>query len=150
MLLHTNTLKSILLLLTIAVPVYGHGAHLYWEMNGDSVKVTAAFDDGQPMDGAQVTVFSEAAPTVAYTSGIADENGEFTFLPDAQISQNWDVQARKAGHGDIIHFSLTEDDDDELITGKNFTVLQIVIMSASVVWGFIGTALFFASKRKKN
>ena len=118
-------------------------------MHSDSVFVTATFDDGTPMNAAQVTVFSGAAPLVPYTSGIADENGEFAFLPDAELSLNWDVQARKAGHGDMIHFSLTE--KTEVINAqRGFTTLQIILMSVSIVWGFIGTALFFATKRKNE
>ncbi len=149
MLLHTNTLRRIFLLLIITLPAYGHGANIFWEMQGDSIFVTATFDDGTPMDGAQVTVFSGAAPAVPYTSGIADENGKFAFLPDAELSLIWDVQARKAGHGDMIHFSLTE--ASEVTDAQiGFTTLQIIIMSASVVWGFIGTALFFSTKRKNK
>ncbi len=147
--MHSNTLIKILLFLITTFPVYGHGANLYWEMHGDSVFVTATFDDGTPMNAAQVTVFSGAAPLVPYTSGIADENGEFAFLPDAELSLNWDVQARKAGHGDMIHFSLTE--KTEVINAqRGFTTLQIILMSVSIVWGFIGTALFFATKRKNE
>ena len=57
---------------------------------------------------------------------IADENGEFAFLPDAELSLNWDVQARKAGHGDMIHFSLTE--KTEVINAqRGFTTLQIIL-----------------------
>ena len=145
--MHCNSLIRILLFLVIAFPVYGHGANLYWEMQGDSVFVTATFDDGTPMDAAQVTVFSGAAPTVPYTSGIADENGRFAFVPNPDLSLTWDVQARKAGHGDMIHFSLTEE-SEVTDAQKGFTTLQVTIMSVSVVWGFIGTALFFYTKRK--
>ncbi len=117
-------------------------------MQGDSVHISASFDDGQPLDRAQVTVFSAAAPSVPYIVGMTDENGEFSFLPDKEESLNWDVQVRSAGHGDIVHLSLAEEstvDDEQGI----FTTLQIVLMSACVVWGFIGTAFFFASKRKR-
>ena len=148
--LHSDPVKGLLLvaaLLLTALPVLGHGARVIWEIQGDSVHISAAFDDGMPMDQAQVTVFSGAAPSVPYTSGLTDENGEFTFLPDLEQSLAWDVQVRKAGHGDMVHFSLDGSTDSRIDQGA-FTTLQIILMSACVVWGFIGTALFFASKRK--
>ena len=149
--MYSNSVKSILfpaLLFVFAVPVYGHGAWVTWEMQDDSVHISATFDDGQPWDRAQVTVFSGAAPSIPYIVGMTDENGEFSFLPDIDESLNWDVQVRSAGHGDIVHISLTDDStaDNEQ---SGLTTFQIMLMSVCVVWGFIGTAFFFAAKRKK-
>ena len=135
-------------LLMLTAPVFGHGARVVWEMQDDSVHISASFDDGQPLARAQVTVFSGAAPSVPYIVGMTDENGEFSFLPDKEKSLNWDVQVRSAGHGDIVNLSLTEESTVKNEQGK-FTTLQIVLMSACVVWGFIGTAFFFASRRRR-
>lgn len=148
--LHADALKKLFFLAVIfllALPVYGHGAQMTWAMEGDSVHIRASFDDGLPMSSAQVSVFTASAPTVPCLTGLTDENGSFLFFPDASQSKDWDVQVRKAGHGDIIHFSLSADSVTETCE-QGFSVLQIVLMSACVVWGFIGTALFFASKRK--
>ncbi|NOQ22770.1 MAG: carboxypeptidase regulatory-like domain-containing protein [Candidatus Aegiribacteria sp.] len=146
-----NPLKSFLfsaVLLILSAPVFGHGALVTWEVLEDSVHISALFDDGQPMDKAQVSVFSGAAPSVPYIIGMTDEHGEFAFMPDKEESLNWDVQVRLAGHGDIVHISLAEDSAADAEQG-GFSTLQIVLMSACVVWGFIGTALFFTSKREK-
>jgi len=143
--------KNILLtavLFLVTAPVFGHGARVIWEIQGDSVHIAASFDDGQPLDRAQVTVFSGAAPSVPYIVGVTDENGEYSFLPDREESLDWDVQVRSAGHGDIVHLSLAEESIVHTEQGI-FTTLQIVLMSACVIWGFVGTALFFASRRKK-
>lgn len=134
-------------ILLLAFPVYGHGAQVTWAMEGDSVHIRASFDDGLPMSSAQVSVFTSSALTVPYLTGLTDDNGSFLFFPDASASTDWDVQVRKAGHGDIIHFSLADNSVIEY-SERGFSVMQIVLMSACVVWGFIGTALFFASKRK--
>ena len=144
-------MKNILLtavLFLVTAPVFGHGARVIWEIQGDSVHIAASFDDGQPLDRAQVTVFSGAAPSVPYIVGVTDENGEYSFLPDREESLDWDVQVRSAGHGDIVHLSLAEESIVHTEQGI-FTTLEIVLMSACVIWGFVGTALFFASRRKK-
>lgn len=148
--LYSNPVKGLLLcasLLLTALPVLAHGARVIWEVQGDSVHISASFDDGTPMNDAQVTVFSAAAPSVPFTTGITDEYGVFVFLPDLESSYDWDVQVRKAGHGDIVHFSLDGSTDTRIDQGA-FTTLQIILMSMCVVWGFVGTALFFTSKRK--
>ncbi|MBN2587714.1 MAG: hypothetical protein JXA64_02345 [Candidatus Fermentibacteraceae bacterium] len=137
-----------LVLLTGASPAGAHGARVIWEFRGDSVFVSAAFDDGMPMDSAQVTVFSGAAPSEPWLTGFTDDRGGFAFLPDRSESSNWDVQVRKAGHGDIVHLSL-ESDTVNSGSGGGLSALQTVLMSACVVWGFIGTAFFFASRRKR-
>lgn len=150
--LHGNSVKGLLLsaaLLIGAFPLLGHGARVIWEVQGDSVHISAAFDDGMPMDEAQVTVFSGAAPSVPYINGMTDENGTFTFLSDPEESLNWDVQVRKAGHGDMVHFSLANS-SGILVEQGSFTPLQIILMSVCVVWGFVGTALFFRSKRRSH
>ncbi len=149
--MYSNPVKSTLfpaLLFLLTIPVFGHGARVIWRMQGDSIHVSASFDDGQPLGGAQVTVFSGAAPSVPYIVGMTDENGEFSFLPDEEESLNWDVQVRSAGHGDIVHLSLDEEPAADNEQGT-FTTLQIVLMSVCVVWGFIGIAFFFASRRKR-
>ncbi|RKZ10148.1 carboxypeptidase regulatory-like domain-containing protein [Candidatus Fermentibacteria bacterium] len=149
--MHGNPVKILLssaVFLMLTAPVFGHGARVVWELQGDSVHISASFDDGQPLSRAQVTVFSGAAPSVPHIVGMTDENGEFSFLPDREESLNWDVQVRSAGHGDMVHLSLTEEPAVESEQGT-FSTLQVVLMSACVVLGFVGTALFFASRRKK-
>ncbi len=150
--MHRNSLKILLLpavLLMLAAPVFGHGARVTWEILGDSIHILASFDNGQPLSLAQVTVFSGAAPSVPYLVGMTDGNGEFSFLPDKEESLSWDIQVREAGHGDIVSATLSEDSAVDNEQGR-FTTLQIVLMSTCVVWGFVGTAFFFASKRKKH
>ena len=149
--MYSNPLKKLAFcaVLVVALPVYGHGASIAWQMQGDSIHITALFDNGEPMDDAQVTVFSGAAPSVAFETGLTDNEGAFAFLPILEQSADWDVQVRKAGHGDIVHISLREE-CEEKVNRTGFSTLQIILMSISVVWGFIGTSLFFASKRKKK
>ena len=67
------------------------------------------------------------------------------FTPDSTKPGTWDVQVRQAGHGDMIHIPIGE---DLALTGTTgYTTLQIMLMGASVIWGFVGTALFFSYRR---
>lgn len=138
---------SLLVILGAASSAAAHGSRVTWELDGGSVLITAAFDDGTPMDSAQVTVFSGAEPEVPWLVSRTDDLGTFRFMPDRELSLRWDVQVRKAGHGDIVSISL--DPDAAASAGTGFSPLQIALMAACVVWGFTGTAFFFASRRKR-
>jgi nickel transport protein len=133
-------------LIASPLPVQAHGADIQYEIFGQEIRITAVYDSGEPMAGAQVTVYAPDEPSVPWLSGICDEQGRFTFTPDAAIPGSWAVQVRQAGHGDMVHIPVG-DNTTASDGGGGFTTLQIIIMSACVIWGFVGTALFFARKK---
>jgi nickel transport protein len=124
--------------------VLAHGAKIEYTINM-VVEIMAAYDSGEPMADAQVTVYAPTDLETPWLTGTTDDEGRFTFAPDSEIAGTWDVQVRQAGHGDIVHIAIGEGVASTGSTG--FTTLQIVLMSASVIWGFVGTALYF-SRRK--
>ena len=141
------------------------------------IEIRAAYDTGEPMSEAQVAIFAPNDLANPWKTGKTDKAGYFTFAPDLSMPGTWDVQVRLAGHGKMIHVrvsgdeaSTLESDAEETLArektvelrgakaglgngstsvGTGFTTGQIVIMAACVIWGGIGTALFFASRRKK-
>ncbi|HMQ51131.1 MAG TPA: hypothetical protein PKD98_03470 [Anaerolineae bacterium] len=236
------------LLMSIATTTaYAHGVVITYAANErGEIEMDAAFDNGEPLANAQVTIYAPSDPATPYLTAKADENGHYVFTPD-QVGR-WSVQFRIAGHGDIVHLDIEEviepvelraevaaseeteadqvqsetevavDQSTETTAPENepaeenvvtvaqnipadqpnsdavtspstdhsshspqaiaetaasseapdpaaparrlvvssgssgstgFTTPQILLMSASVVWGFIGTALYFSSQRKK-
>jgi len=136
------------LALSLASPVTAsaHGVNL--EYTSDvTIEIIARYDSGTPMSGAQVAVYTPEDPTTPWLTGVCDEEGRFTFVPDTSIPGTWDVQVRLAGHGGIIHIPVGGSDVGASGVG-GFTHLQIGLMSACVVWGTIGTALYFSRRRK--
>ena len=140
---------TILLILLVMVLLMGflspttaqaHGTTISYSM-GLIVEVQATFDSGEPMAAAQVNVFAPDDPENPWLTGVTDDEGRFVFKPDPAIPGDWDVQVRQAGHGDIIQIPIEEGARAAGTTG--FTPVQIALMSASIIWGFIGTALFF-------
>ena len=139
------------------------------------IEIRATYDIGDPMSEAQVVIFAPNDLGNPWKTGKTDESGSFTFTPDLSIPGTWGVQVRLAGHGQMVHIEITgdeastlESDAEEMQAGEKtaelrganagagsgstpvgtgFTTMQIVIMAASVVWGCIGTALFFARRR---
>jgi len=132
--------------LGLPIKALAHGAKIEYTVN-IAIEIVAAYDDGQPMAGAQVAVYAPDNPSTPWLTGACDDDGRFSFTPDTSKSGTWDVQVRQAGHGDFVHIPVGE---DTVMTGGtgSYTILQIVMMSACVVWGFIGTAFYSLRRRR--
>jgi nickel transport protein len=125
---------------------FSHGAWIEWSVESGEVAIRAVFDDGTPMTGASVTVYPENSPNEPWLIGETDSLGTYRFTPDASVSPAWDLQVRKAGHGDMVRIDLTGE-------GSSSTALsigQIILMTVCVTWGLIGTGLYFAARKRER
>ena len=138
-------LLVMLLAVTLAGTAHAHGAEIEYTLS-TAVELVAAYDTGEPMAGGQVTVYAPDDPANPWLTGECDEEGRFVFTPDPSKPGTWDVQVRQAGHGDMVHIAIGE--GVAASGGGGLSVAQIVLMAACVVWGFVGTALFFASRKR--
>ena len=98
------------------------------------------------MAGAQVVVYAPDAPSTPWLTGVCDNEGRFSFTPDSSRSGIWDVQVRLAGHGGMVHIPVGEDAATSGSIG-GYSYLQIALMAVCVIWGSIGTALYFRPRR---
>ncbi|MEM7798980.1 MAG: carboxypeptidase-like regulatory domain-containing protein [Chloroflexota bacterium] len=128
-------------------PASAHGTLINYEIK-TTVDLIANFDDGSPMENAEITVFSPEDPSTPWLQGIADEEGRFSFSPDPAVTGDWDVRVRQAGHGDLISIPVTSESISSGVAGGQSN-LQRLIMAAAVIWGFVGTALYFSARSKK-
>jgi len=137
----------IFLLLILALPMktYAHGARIEYTVDV-TIEIVAMYDNGEPMAGAQVMVYAPDDPSTPWLTGVCNDDGCFTFTPDISKPGIWDVQARQAGHGDMVHIPVGADTATTAAPG-GYTVFQIILMSACVIWGFAGTTLYFLRRR---
>jgi len=128
--------------------VHAHGVVAgYAKRTG--IEITAGYDTGRPMSGGRVSVFAPDNPATPWLTATLDENGRFRFVPDPAVQGTWTVQVRQEGHGAMIHIPTGDFAIEEQQTGPaSFGLLQRIVAAACVVWGSIGTALYF-SRRKK-
>ena len=145
--------------------VHAHGAKIEYRTS-PSISLQAMYDTGDPMTTAQITVYAPNDPDKPWLTGRADANGYFNFVPDPTISGMWAIQAREAGHGAFIQIPVGNDAPVvaaasaasgasqttsatrfSLADGGQSPLLQRWVTTAAVIWGFIGTSLFFARKR---
>jgi len=125
--------------------------HVIDPLTGDII-MNAKFDTGEIMNEAQIAIFSPSDPATPWLVAEADALGSYRFAPDSSLPGLWEVQIRKAGHGDILRLQLDENTMASLSESQasttGFSLSQIILMSASVIWGFIGTAFYFAARQK--
>jgi nickel transport protein len=154
-------------LASYGLPVLAHGVVLE-HRQVSSVEVLAQFDTGEPMANAQVLVYAPANPNEAWQQGTTDDQGRFSFVPDADQPGSWEVMVRQAGHGAIATIPVSAEDEagatgggDEsaptatvpatnagISPSTNLSPVQRGITIGSVIWGFVGTALFFARGKR--
>ena len=141
----TCIISALILGLGLPITAYAHGAKIEYTVNM-TIELVAAYDNGEPMAGAQFVVYAPDDPSTPWLTGVCDDEGRFSFTPDTSKPGTWDIQVRQAGHGDIVHIPVGEDTVGTGGTG-GYTPLQIVLMAACVIWGSVGTALYFSRRR---
>lgn len=139
------------------------------------VALAAAFDSGEAMSEAQVTIYTPDNAKTPWRTGLCDDEGRFSFIPDMAKTGTWEIQVRKAGHGEWLKLPVEAgmvevedapaDDGAGESAGQTIKIAdsvaktsddgglssgQIVLMSASVIWGAVGTALYFAGRRRED
>lgn len=147
-----------------------HGVVMKYQTT-EAIVVQSAYDSGEPMANAQVTVYAPKSDK-PWLKGTTDANGRFVFTPDRAKPGSWNVKVRSAGHGNTINvivakptLKLADDgqpqseavasrDDSQsepqlasVSDGAGYTPLQKGVMTAAIIWGCIGTALFFRRRK---
>ena len=132
-----------------------HGVKITYQV-APALEIQATYDSGEPMSNAQVTVYAPNRPLEPWLSSATDAAGRFIFMPNAYLGGDWEIKVRQAGHGSIVTVPLGEAFETadtsapslSVLTGDTgYTSPQLFLMSATGVWGFVGTALFFSRRR---
>lgn len=146
-----------LFLLGASAPVYGHGAAAEYRQVS-AIEVRGSYDNGDPISEAQISIYAPENPNEPWLEGTTQEDGTFVFVPDPEQTGDWVARVRKGGHGDMTTIEVETPQEEETQTqtsssdwqGGGYTPLQTALMAILGVWGFVGTALFFASKKSAN
>ncbi|GAB4370525.1 MAG: carboxypeptidase regulatory-like domain-containing protein [Elainellaceae cyanobacterium] len=147
-----------LVLLGLGLPskALAHGVEIEYQQT-EAIEINATYDSGEPMAEAQVLVYAPDDPANPWMTGSTDAQGRFWFAPDRSQAGNWEVTIRQAGHGDIVTIPIEGGEaasaasPAETSPSSNqgtMTSLQKVLMGGAAIWGFVGTALFFARGKK--
>ncbi|MBE9175900.1 carboxypeptidase regulatory-like domain-containing protein [Synechocystis salina LEGE 06155] len=159
-------------MLSQTAPALAHGVKVEHH-SVTAIAVAAQYDSGEPMAEAQVLVYAPDNPSQPWLTGVTDKEGKFTFTPAGDRPGNWEVAVRQGGHGAMVTIPWqtgtanggtvnkdSEQSDSDKTTPEitvasvpNDTALspmQRGITIGAVIWGFVGTALFFSSKSQSH
>jgi nickel transport protein len=159
-----NVLALVLTPVLAPVPAGAHGAQVEAEVVRNvevshRVDVRATYHSGRPMAGAGVSVFAPGDAETPWLTGACDDSGGFSFEPPPEMSGEWVVRVVHQGHGGVVTIGIEAAaagdgavPDPAVIRAEassspHLSTLQRVLMGACVVWGLVGTALFFSRRR---
>jgi nickel transport protein len=119
------------------------------------VAVEATYHSGRPMAGALVTVLAPGSPDEPWLTGECDAEGRFEFSPPVDRPGTWEVVVFSQGHGGRVSVDIAGEGEvpaSAVVTAESsstghLTRLQKFVMGACVIWGLVGTALFFSRGR---
>lgn len=132
--------------------VQAHGVNISYQADM-TYRIEAKFENGQPIVNGQVTIYAPNNPAEVWGEGFTNEEGIYLFTPDQKISGDWTIKIRQAGHGSLITVPIGSEGVPTGMDGAysgttGLTQSQKLLMIASVIWGAVGTALYF--KRRKE
>jgi nickel transport protein len=157
-----GALGAVLAVVAVVVPglAGAHGADVVATVTRQvevelAVVVEATYHSGRPMAGAQVTVFAPGASDEPWLVGECDGTGRFEFSPPVDLSGAWDVRVVHHGHGGRVAVEVAGEGEEagsavvraQASSTAHLTTLQRSVMAACVIWGLVGTALFFSRRR---
>ncbi len=143
--LSLTVLLTVISLVSLVEQTEAHGTEITYRTT-TAIEIEAAFDNGEPMAEAQVIVYAPNDPATAWLRGQCDENGRFIFSPDTSITGDWAVSIRTAGHGEMLHIPIDESATVTVSNTPETTQMQTFLMAGAVIWGFVGTALYFSRR----
>ncbi|MGF1604503.1 MAG: carboxypeptidase regulatory-like domain-containing protein [Thermosynechococcaceae cyanobacterium] len=121
-----------------------------YRVTSKAVEIEAAFDTGEPMANAQVTIYAPDGSTQPWLTGKADSKGHFEFTPPADQVGTWQVKVRQAGHGKILNIPVgAENTADITVSSEPVSPMLRSLLGVVVIGGFVLTAILFSSRKKQ-
>ena len=163
----------VLAMVSGSAPAFAHGVQVQYQPVA-AIAIAAHYDSGEPMAAAQVLVYAPDNPKEPWLTGVTDAAGKFTFTPEGDRPGNWEVTVRQAGHGARVTvpwqnpgataeeaLTTPETPDVSQITPAialaatnekpgSLSPMQRGITMGAMIWGFVGTALFFSKDRSQG
>lgn len=130
--------------------LFSHGLG-YQVLNKNIVGLEVQYDNGAPLIEQDVIVYRPGNTQEAFLKSKTNEQGQFFFKPDK--AGEWIIVFKdQMGHAVRANIKINKDRfvDDQEANHGSYSFSQKLVMIFSVLWGLIGTALFFSKKNKKR
>jgi nickel transport protein len=146
-------MRSLKILITFFLPIFLPSLLFSHGINADIITtgvigVKFSYDGLSPMKNAIVKIYSPDNYDAPSLTSRSNEQGIVFFLPDKK--GEWIIMAKDdGGHTTRVNIPVTENMIAKS-SGSSLSYLQKIIIAVCVIWGLIGTGLFFSIKRKSG
>jgi nickel transport protein len=118
-------------------------------INKGIVGIRFAYEGGNPFSNVKVKIYSPDDASTPFIVASTDTAGYVYFAPTKR--GEWIIVAKdEGGHAKRVNLNVDESFAVQSAASGNLNSLQKLILGIAVVWGFIGTALFFKSRKAKK
>ncbi len=125
--------------------VRAHGVE-YDIIESKAISIRAGYDDGEPMNYAEVKIFSPFDATIEYQNGRTDKNGCFSFLPDK--SGVWKIVIDDGmGHGVVTEIPVKDGIKIDSVHHGYPRWLKLVT-GISIIFGLNGIYFYIRSRKQ--
>ncbi|WP_129600426.1 carboxypeptidase regulatory-like domain-containing protein [Anaerophilus nitritogenes] len=135
----------LMMMILYTSPTFAHGVDITYTKDS-SYTIDAKYEDGMVMKNAQIIIYAPDDAKKPWKKDTCDENGKYVFTPDSSKEGDWMVQIRQSGHGGMLHIPVGAEESAPVQSG--YSPVQKWIMAGCVVWGMIGTALYFSRRNQ--
>jgi len=148
--------------LSLQEKTIAHGVKIEHQIT-PAIKINAVYDTGLPLVNTPVTVYAPNTPSKPWLKGTTNEEGNFIFSFDSSQPGYWQIKVGQAGHGELVSIPLQVDKSHNFnnkkinnsnyylaSTSNDYNPLQKGFMIGCIVWGFVGTGLFFWRFKTQN
>ncbi|MEL6222949.1 MAG: carboxypeptidase regulatory-like domain-containing protein [Cyanobacteria bacterium J06627_8] len=81
---------------------FAHMIETDFSLFGEELEFTSTFSSGEPVEEAQVTIYSPENPDEPWAELTTDEDGRFSFVPDEAVAGDWEIRIEQGiGHTDL-------------------------------------------------
>ncbi len=133
------------LLVLVAKEAFAHGVVCEIKKSKAFV-IKVEYDDGTPMDYAEVKIFSPDNKKIEHATGYTDKNGYFAFVPDKP--GKWLIKIDDGmGHGVTREIAVEKKMNLEKEVVHYFPLWLRVLVGLSIIWGLMGTMFFILTRK---
>ncbi|NET36506.1 MAG: DUF4198 domain-containing protein [Cyanothece sp. SIO1E1] len=144
----------LLTLLGLPTKALAHAVETNYLLGGNKLEFQSGFRTGEALAGATVKVYAPNNSTEPWMEGVTDEEGRFSFIPDASLQGDWKIKIGQGGHSDIWTVPVGADgiEADYISEGPkddiHYAAPPLFLVGATAVVGGIGVVLSIYQRKR--
>ncbi len=150
---------AIAALVGMAPQAMAHMVETFFDFNPEGLEFQSKFSSGEPVENADVLIYAPNNPDEPWARMTTDEEGRFSFAPDASIPGEWEVKIEQGiGHEDLWMVPVSEQgliEYENISQADDVPVIQIadsgnpLIVAGAIGLGTCMAIAAYASRKEE-